>query len=194
MTGLSGFAGTSEKKKAYKSGEMNMIHAKIKNEIRSVGLTTLYFGLWFCFMVVLKRLVLAEYRIEFQGLSIALFGALVIAKVVLVLEHVPLGAWMRQRPALVHVILRTVLYAAGVFIVVVFEKAFEAQHEYGGFISSLIQSFHDQNIHHVLATTISVAFALLGFNALFVIRRHLGKGGLFRVFLSPLAEESKDDF
>jgi len=171
--------------------EMNMIPSKIKNEIKAVGLTTLYFAAWFCLMVVLKTLVLAEYRIEFQGLSIALFGALVIAKVVLVLEHVPLSAWMRDRPALVHVLVRTALYALGVFIVVLVEKAFEGRHEYGGFIPSLIQSIHDRNIHHVWATTISVTFALLGFNVLFVIRRHLGKGGLSRIFLSPLAEESK---
>jgi len=170
-----------------------MIHPKIKNEIITVGVTTLYFAVWLCLMVVLKRLILAEYRIEFQGLSVALFGALVIGKVVLVLEHIPLGAWMRTRPALFHVILRTALYAAGVFVVLLIEKAFEGRHEYGGFISALTRSIHDQNIHHVLATTIAVTFALLGFNALFVIRRHLGKGGLFRIFLSPLAEESKNE-
>jgi hypothetical protein len=170
---------------------MNMIPSKIKNEIKAVGLTTLYFGLWFCLMVALKKLTLAEYRIEFQGLSMALFGALVIAKVVLVLEHVPLPVWIRNRPALVHVLVRTALYALGVYMVLLFEKGFEGRHEYGGFISSLIQSFHDRNIHHVWATAISVTFALLGFNVLFVIRRHLGKGGLARIFLSPLPEESK---
>ena len=170
-----------------------MIPSKIKNEFKAVGLTTLYFAAWFCLMVALKKLVLAEYRIEFQGLSIALFGALVIAKVVLVLEHVPLSAWMRDRPALVHVLVRTALYALGVYIVLLFEKGFEGRHEYGGFVPSLIQSIHDRNIHHVWATTISVTFALLGFNVLFVIRRHLGKGGLSRIFLSPLVEESKDE-
>lgn len=50
-----------------------MIPSKIKNEVKAVGLTTLYFGLWFCLMVVLKKLTLAEYRIEFQGLSMAIF-------------------------------------------------------------------------------------------------------------------------
>lgn len=108
------------------------------------------------------------------------------------LEHVPLPVWMRDRPALFHVLVRTALYALGVYIVLLFEKGFEGRHEYGGFIPSLIQSFQERNIHHVWAITVSVTVALLGFNVLFVIRRHLGKGGLSRIFLSPLAEESKD--
>lgn len=144
--------------------------------------------------MVFKRLILAEYRIEFQGLSVALFSALIIGKVVLVFEHIPLGAWMPARPALVHVILRTALYAAGVFVVVLLEKVFKGRHEYGGFIHALTQSIHGQNIHHVLATTIAVTFALLGFNALFVIRRHLGKGGLFRFFCRRLRKSRKMGF
>lgn len=169
------------------------LNLKIKKEIIAVGLTTLYFGIWFCMFVVLKGLILAEYRIEFQGLSMALIGAMIVAKVVLVLEHIPLGAWVQARPALVHVILRTALYALGVFVVVFLEKAFDTRHEYGGFIISLIQVIHTRDIHHVLAVTIAVTFALMGFNALFVVRRHIGKGGLLRMFLSPLPEESKDD-
>lgn len=169
------------------------LYSKIKKEIMEVGLSTLYFGIWFCLMIVLKGLILAEYRIEFQGLSMALIGALIVAKVVLVLEHIPLGAWVQARPALVHVIVRTALYALGVFVVVFLEKAFDARHEYDGFIPALIRVIHTRDIHHVLATTIAVTFALIGFNAMFVVRRHIGKGGLLRMFLSPLPEESKDD-
>jgi hypothetical protein len=46
-------------------------------------------------LIVLKQLLLAEYQIEVGGLSRTLIGALVVAKVVLVMEHVPLGQWVR---------------------------------------------------------------------------------------------------
>ena len=65
--------------------------AKLRDEIRSLGLTTLFFGVWFFVLLLLKWLVLAEYRIEFHSLSMALVGALIVAKVVLVLENVPLA-------------------------------------------------------------------------------------------------------
>ena len=164
---------------------------KLKDEIRGVALATLYFAMWIGVLVALKQLVLAEYRIEFRGLSQALVGALVLAKVVLVLEHVPLGAWIRTRPALVDVILRTALYALGVLVMLLLEKAFEGRHEHGGFGPALVSVFQHAEVHHVWVNTICLSGALLGYNALSVVRRHLGEGGLIRLFLSPLPEKSR---
>ena len=110
---------------------------KLRNEIRTVALTALYFAVWIGVLVTLKQLLLAEYRIRFNGLSLALVGALVLAKVVLVLEHVPLGRWTRQKPALLDVILRTVLFGFGVLVALLLEKGFHERQEYGGFGPSL---------------------------------------------------------
>jgi hypothetical protein len=163
---------------------------RLKKEIRAVVLATLYFATWIGVLMVLKVLILEEYYIEFHEWSLVLVGALVLAKVVLVLEHVPLGAWVRTRPAWVDVILRTALYALGVLVVLLLEKAFEGRHEHGGFGPSLIALFQHADVHHVLANTICLTGALLGYNALSVVRRHLGEGGLIRLFLSPVPEGS----
>ncbi len=169
------------------------LRQKLSHEIRAVALTTLYFAAWFSVMLVLKWLVLAEYNIEFYSLSIALVGALIVAKVVLVLEKVPLGTWTRNRSALAHVAMRTGLYGLGILVVLLLEKAFEVRHEYGGFVASLVQVIRHQDIPHVLAAAIGVTGALLVFNALSVIRRHLGKRGLLGLFLSPLPEQANED-
>jgi hypothetical protein len=166
---------------------------KLRNEIKAVTLATLYFATWIGELMVLKVLVLEEYRIEFHAWSLVVVGALVLAKVVLVLEHVPLGAWTRTRPALVDVILRTALYAVGVLVVLLLEKAFDGQHEHGGFVPSVLAVFHHAEIHHVWVNAICLSGALLGYNALSVIRRHLGEGGLIRLFLSPLPEQTKEN-
>jgi hypothetical protein len=163
---------------------------KLREEIGAVALATLYFATWIGVLVLLKTLILAEYQIAFHGLSMVLIGALVLGKVVLVLEHVPLGAWVRTRPALIEVIFRTALYSFGVFVVILFEKAFEGRHEHGGFGPSLTAVFQHEEVHHVWANTICLSGALLGYNALSIVRRHLGKGGVIRLFLSPLPEES----
>ena len=110
---------------------------KLRNGIRTVALTALYFAVWIGVLVTLKQLLLAEYRIRFNGLSLALVGALVLAKVVLVLEHVPLGRWTRQKPALLDVILRTALFGFGVLVALLLEKGFHERQEYGGFGPSL---------------------------------------------------------
>src|SRR5688572_27969493 len=89
---------------------------KVRNEIKIVGLVTLIFAIYFVMMMLLKRLMLAQYEFEFRGLSAALIGALVVAKVVVVLDHVSLGQWLRRQPVIVDVLLRTLLYTAGVAV------------------------------------------------------------------------------
>jgi hypothetical protein len=164
------------------------IPAKLRDEIRSLGLSTLFFCTWFLVLLLLKWLVLAEYRIQIGSLWIALVGALIVAKVVLVLENVPLEALTRNRPAAVDVTARTGLYGLGILVVLILERGFEARHEYGGFGQAVVQLFRQQDIHHILATTIGVTGALLVFNASYVVRRHLGERGLIRLFLAPLPE------
>ena len=61
---------------------------KLIKEIKALWLLTIYFAVWFGMLVLVKRLLLAQYQIEFRGASLALVGALVTAKVVIVMEHV----------------------------------------------------------------------------------------------------------
>jgi hypothetical protein len=72
---------------------------QLKYEIKAIGLAALYFGSWTGALLLLKSLILAEYKIAFHGWSVVVIGVLVLSKVVLVLEHVSLGAWVRARPA-----------------------------------------------------------------------------------------------
>jgi len=165
------------------------LRTRALREIRSIALVTLYFAVCFIVMMVCKRLVLAEYGVEFRGLSFALVGALIVAKVVLVLEHVPLGAWVRRRPVVVDTVLRTLLYSLGVAVVLLLEKAFESRHEHGGFGGALSALIEGRDIHHVLATTIGVSGALLGFNVLAVLHLNQGAGFLRRLFFATPREE-----
>ncbi|MGO9202340.1 MAG: hypothetical protein ACLP2Y_09405 [Limisphaerales bacterium] len=163
---------------------------KLRQEIKALALATLYFATWIAVLVVIKKLILAEYGIPFHGLLLVLVGTLILAKIVLVLEHVPLGAWLRARPVWVEVILRPALYFLGVFVLLVLERAFEGRHEHGGFGPSLVALFQNAEMNHVWINTIWISGALLGYNTLSVVRRHLGEGGLLRLFLSPHPETS----
>ena len=156
----------------------------VRKEARVVFLTTLYFATWFALLVLLKKLVLEQYQIEVTGISLALIGALIVAKVVLVLEHVSLGEWVKLHPSAVDVAVRTLLYATGVLVVLLLEKAFESRHEAGGFWPALLHVFQHRDMPHVWANTIVVACALLVFNVLAVLRRQLNEESLFRSFLA----------
>ena len=165
------------------------IAQKLKHEIEAVLLLTLYFGSWIGSLVLLKYMILAEYDIPYDGLSVALLGALVLAKVVLILEYVPLGTWVKTSPAWIDILLRTALYALGVLVVLLLEKAFEGRHDHGGFSASFIALFQHADIKHIWLNTICLSAALLSYNMLSVVRKNLGKGALLRMFLSPIPEK-----
>ena len=139
---------------------------KMKDELKAVGIAAGYFGCWVAALLLIKSLVLAEYQIAFHKWSMAVVGALVFSKVVLVLEHVSLGEWIRSRPAWVDVLLSTAMYSFCVALVLLLEKGFEARLEYGGFATALGQLFQQADVYHVWANTIAISGALLGYNAL----------------------------
>jgi hypothetical protein len=167
------------------------IHQRLVNEIKAVVIASIYFGCWIAGLLLIKYLVLAEYQIAFTGWSMVLVGALILSKVVLVLEHVSLGAWVRSQPAWIDVLLRTILYSLGVALVLMVEKGIENRHVYGGFVQALQQLVHHENVHHVWANTVCISGALLGYNMLSVIQRQLGKGALTRIFFSSLPQETE---
>lgn len=169
------------------------LREKLKDEIKAVGIAALYFGCWIAALLLVKSLILAEYRIAFDGWSMAVVGALILSKVVLVLDHVSLGAWVRAQPAWVDVVLRTVLYSLGVAVVLTIEKGLESRHAFGGFGPAVAQLFQQADVHHVWANTLCLSGALLGYNLLSVIQRHLGEGGLIRMLLVPLPEKNDLD-
>jgi len=63
-----------------------------KHELRQLGVVTVYFLFCFGMVLTLKKLILAQYDIEFYALSVLVVSALVAAQVVLILDKTPVGA------------------------------------------------------------------------------------------------------
>lgn len=169
---------------------MKDLGQRIKHEVRALVSATVYFGAWITMLVVLKQLILDEYHIPFRGFMAAVMGTLVLSKVVLLLEPVSLGNWVRRRPAWIGVTLRTILYASAVFVILVIEKAIDLRHEYGGTGRAFKSLFQHPDMDHVWANGIALTAALLGYNIIAVLRRHLGDRGLLSILRSPIPERS----
>lgn len=169
------------------------LSSRLKHELKAVAVATAFFGVWIGGLITVKTLVLEEYHIDFAGWSRVLIGALVLGKVVLILEHVPLGAWVRRQPAWVDVLLRTALYSLGLFVVLVLEHGLRERHQYGGFFNAITVGLRDAKVPHILVNTICLSGALFAYNVLAVVRSYLGDGGLLRLFLNPLPEPAQSD-
>jgi hypothetical protein len=166
---------------------------RLKNEFKSVALATIYFGCWVGAMFIIKNLLLLKYRLATFEWAAAIFGVLLLAKVVLILEHVPLRRIMGTRPAWVDIIARTVLYAVGVVVALALERGLRGWGEHGGFLPALEASLQRNDPEHVWVNTIAIVGSLLGYNVLTVVRRNLGDAALLRMFLTPLPREAPTD-
>jgi hypothetical protein len=167
--------------------------SKLKHELEALLAAALYFGLWIGMLLAIKSLILAEYHIEFRHYSMAVVGALILSKVVLVLEHVTLGPWVRRQSAWVDLTLRTVMYSAGVLIVLILEKGIEGRHEHGGFLGAVGTALRSTDEQHLWANIICVSVSLLGYNLISVTQRHLGEGGIVRVLMQPVPTKADGD-
>ncbi len=168
---------------------------KLVHEIIVIARTAGYFAIVFLFMMVMKKLYLEDYNIEFTGVSQALIGALIMSKVILLLQLISLGSWVQRQPPIVDIFLRTLFYTFGVLIVVMLEKAFEARHEVSGFGNAISHVLSHRDIYHVWATTLGASASIFFYNAFTVVKKLLGKNGLAKLFFTtPLNSIKQVDF
>ena len=137
----------------------------------------------------MKKLYLEDYAIEFTGISQAIIGALIMAKVIILMELISLGSWVQGKPPIVDVTLRTLFYTLGVLVVVILEKAFEARHEAGGFGPAFSYVFSHRDVYHVWATGIGCIASIFVYNAFSIIQRMMGKNGLRESVFSYFIEQ-----
>jgi ABC-type transport system involved in cytochrome c biogenesis permease component len=152
-----------------------------KHELEQVGLVTLYFMFCFAVILTLKKLFLAEYEIEFYALSAVVVGALVAGKIVVVLDHTPLGTLFdsSERPGLAAVY-RALVYSVVAFVVLAVEKLFHAYRESGALGRAISEAWESRDRSLVLAKVLCVGLSFLGYHLFVAADRRLGKGTLWR--------------
>ena len=155
---------------------------RVRREVREIGLVALFFLTWFLMFLSLKKLLLEEYDIEVAVLRTAVIGALVVAKVVVVLEKSSFGNRFREGRLFFHVLWRSLAYTAVVFVVTLAEHLFDFYRQTHAFPKALSELRASEDFTHFLAMNLVVGLAFLTYNCFSEIDRHIGEGGLRRLF------------
>lgn len=159
----------------------------VKEEAKEVGVVTLYF--FFCFggILTLKKLMLEGYQIEFYAFSTALVGALIVAKVVVLLGKTRAGTRFDAHHSLgAATLYRTMVYSACTFLVLFAEKMFHAFRESGLLGAAFMDVWEHKDLYLIFAKVLCIGLAFVGFFLYRGIDRQLGEGTLKRmVFHRP---------
>jgi hypothetical protein len=157
---------------------------RILEELREIGLVTLFFLVCFTIFLSLKKLLLSEYHVPFDMLHVAVIGALIVAKVVVLLEKSSFGNRFRSGVLFVHVLWRSLAYTAVVFVVSLAEHLFDLYRETGALPAAASELWADKDFHHFLAMNLAVGISFLVYNSFSEIDGRLGEGGLRKLFFS----------
>jgi hypothetical protein len=155
---------------------------RIRHEAREIGLVTLYFLACFLFFLSLKALLLDEYDVETTVLGTAVVGALVVAKVVVILGKTNLGNRFASGRVVVHVLWRSLVYTAVVFLVTLAERLFDLYREESELSTALSELWAGEDLDHFLAMNLSLGFFFVVYNVFAEIERHVGEGSLRSFF------------
>lgn len=161
--------------------------SKIKHEAKEVGLVTLYFFFCFGVMLTLKKLLLSGYQVDVQVVSTAAISALIIAKIVIILDHTPAGNRFDSRqPLWVVVIYKTLVYLGIAFIVFFLEKLFHAYRQTGLFNQAVSEVWEHKDWNLMLMKLLCVGLTFLAYHLYAGLDHRLGEGELRRkIFERP---------
>jgi hypothetical protein len=141
-----------------------------------------FFLVGFMLVLLIVKLTLAEYSIEISTASKAVLGALIAAKVVLILNRTPLSRSLASYPRILPVIARTIFYGVAFIFLALAERIIEQRHEHGGLAASAAYVAQHTDMHRLMALSVGVALVFCAYFILSDIGEYLGEGVLIKLF------------
>ncbi len=167
----------------------------LKHETEEIGMVALYFFFCFGVLLTLKKLLLADYRIEVDAVSTAAISALIAAKIVVVLDQTHAGNRFDARlPLGLAAFYKTLVYMLATFIVLFLEKLFHAYRESGVFTQAVLDVWAHRNLNLMLAKLICIGLTFFVYHLYAGLDRRLGEGTLRRlVIMRPNPQNQTPD-
>ena len=152
----------------------------------------LFFLGGFLFLLLLIKLVAAEYSIEVKALSTAAVGALIAAKAVLILDETPLARRLERNRRIVAIVVKTLFYGAATFLIGCLERVLEARHKLHGLGPAAHYVIDHANRDRMLAWVLGISIVFGLYFMFDEIEGRMGEGALWRLlFQSPTPDATR---
>jgi len=89
----------------------------LKQEVEDVIPPTIFFFIAFMLLMATHRLIQREYGLPLAGFGMAIIGALLVGKVVLVVDHLPFVNKFPHKPLIYNVVWKTLIYLVAAILV-----------------------------------------------------------------------------
>jgi len=154
---------------------------KAKEEFRMFWVIAIYLAMMFSAFFTYRRLTLHESGITYLHYGAGVIEALILAKVILIGRALGLGRRFEEKPLIVSVLFKSVIFGAFVGVFSVIEHVIDgwAHHEtWDAIVHHVLSGGRDE----ILAKTLVVIVTFIPFFGFWEIDRVLGHGNLFALF------------
>lgn len=169
---------------------MHKVFALLLHELRQAALPAAFFFVAFLIGAITKALVLESYGLTPTGVVVAVVGALIVAKAVLIADHLPLMHRFDRRPLILSVLWKAAIYWILCLAFRFVEELMPLWSKHGGLGAAIRHMDDEISWPLVVAVQLWLVVALLLYSALVELDRHFGRGSLRRAMLSPARAEA----
>jgi hypothetical protein len=162
------------------------ILAQLKHEFLSIIPTAVFFFFAFQLLAFTQALILEEYGIQVTTFLAAAIGALIVAKVVLIVDMLPFVNRFPDKPLIYNVIWKTIIYLIAAFIVRYLEHLFDFFREYHDIIAANKHLLDQVIWSHFWVVQIWLAVLFLMYCTLRELVRALGREQIRTLFLGSI--------
>jgi hypothetical protein len=161
---------------------MKNILQKIKQEVLHVLPPTIFFLFAFNIIVITTMLLAKERGIEFPPIVMATFLALVVAKVILLVDHLPFINKFPNKPLAYNIAWKTFIYMVAVIIARYLEHFIPFLREHGSVVEAHRRILEGFEWRRFVAIQLWLLVLFLFYAVMFELVRALGKDRVVKMF------------
>jgi hypothetical protein len=154
---------------------------RISHELLEYWINFVYLAIFFAVFTWYRRLILAEYHIAYLHYWIAVFEALIMAKVILVGDALRLGRRFEDKPLIFPALYKAFVFSLFVGLFAVLEHAIGGL-LHGKGLAGGFREFMNEGKDELLARCLLTFFAFIPFFAFKELGRVMGDGKLGALF------------
>jgi hypothetical protein len=162
---------------------------KIIHEMKEYWINVIFLAIFFSVFVMYRRLTLAAYEITYENFGLGLVKALILAKVVLIIDALGQGRKYEDRPLIVSVLYKSLVFTFWALAFTVLE------HAVGGFLHGKglrggLDELLGKDRYEMVAECLVLFFVFIPFFAFRELGRVLGEERIRNLFFRRRAPES----
>lgn len=164
---------------------MGKVIAKIKEEFLEILPAMIFFTLLFNIVTFTRSLMLQQYSIDLRVSAAATILALIVAKVIMVIDLFPFANRFKGKPVIYNVLWRTLIYSFGALVFEYLEELLPRLWGGLGFVAAHEALLADFVWQKFLAVHLWITVGLFLYCALTGVAESLGRKHFVELFLDP---------